>query len=528
MTESSETRRLELSVRDFGPISEANIDLRPMTVFVGPSNTGKSYLAILIYALHGFFAGRVTVAQPGRGAEFGEYAAPLFRRSLPGDETISSNHIEALVDWLDETLSVMRSDVPQTGSSPAMPESVSGLISSRFRDIREQRRLLDYEIARCFGISESSELVRYGVEDGTTVSVRIPAYVKGELPESFGYDFTIRKGVFDLHALVPDLATLWFDPEGVGWSHLTFDQGLRWLSNQVRADERTDRRQRLASLLLDGLAEALGSRGFEPLTRLGYYLPADRAGIMNSYRVIVDSVIRQTSQPASLGGAPRPTLSGILSDFLLRLATLGDVRRVDLDGDLAANIEMSLLQGRVLSQRAEVGYPEFLYRPNDWTRDLRLMNTSSMVSELTPVVLFLRHVVGPGEVLIIEEPEAHLHPAMQIEFVRHLAAAVRAGIRVIITTHSEWVLEELANLVHLSDLPESQRDGIGGADTALTPDQLGIWLFGPDKESGGSIVEEIRFSAEDGGFVTDYEDVAIRTHNDWARISNRLTEIDAE
>ena len=37
---------------DFGPIAKAEIDLRPLTVFVGPSNTGKSYLAILLYALH--------------------------------------------------------------------------------------------------------------------------------------------------------------------------------------------------------------------------------------------------------------------------------------------------------------------------------------------------------------------------------------------------------------------------------------------------------------------------------------------
>ena len=131
MTESSETRHLELSVRDFGPISEANIDLRPMTVFVGPSNTGKSYLAILIYALHGFFAGRVTVSQLGRGAEIGDYAVPLFRRSLPGDETLSSDEIEKLVDWLDDTHSFMRSDVSQTGTTPAMPQSVAGLISDR-------------------------------------------------------------------------------------------------------------------------------------------------------------------------------------------------------------------------------------------------------------------------------------------------------------------------------------------------------------------------------------------------------------
>ena len=46
----------EIQVADFGPILEAKVNLRPLTVFVGPSNTGKSYLAILIYALYRFFS----------------------------------------------------------------------------------------------------------------------------------------------------------------------------------------------------------------------------------------------------------------------------------------------------------------------------------------------------------------------------------------------------------------------------------------------------------------------------------------
>jgi len=49
--------RVDISVRNFGPISEAAIDLRPLTVFVGPSNTGKTYFSTLIYALHGIYAG---------------------------------------------------------------------------------------------------------------------------------------------------------------------------------------------------------------------------------------------------------------------------------------------------------------------------------------------------------------------------------------------------------------------------------------------------------------------------------------
>ena len=52
---SNASNDLEIEVSDFGPISKARIDLRPLTVFVGPGNTGKSYLAIFIYALHKFF-----------------------------------------------------------------------------------------------------------------------------------------------------------------------------------------------------------------------------------------------------------------------------------------------------------------------------------------------------------------------------------------------------------------------------------------------------------------------------------------
>ena len=49
--------KARIDVRDFAPVAEASVALRPFTVFVGPSNTGKTYLAILIYALHRVFGG---------------------------------------------------------------------------------------------------------------------------------------------------------------------------------------------------------------------------------------------------------------------------------------------------------------------------------------------------------------------------------------------------------------------------------------------------------------------------------------
>ena len=48
---------VRIAAREFGPVAEGEVELRPLTVFVGPSNTGKTYLAVLIYALHRILGG---------------------------------------------------------------------------------------------------------------------------------------------------------------------------------------------------------------------------------------------------------------------------------------------------------------------------------------------------------------------------------------------------------------------------------------------------------------------------------------
>ena len=138
------------------------------------------------------------------------------------------------------------------------------------------------------------------------------------------------------------------------------------------------------------------------------------------------------------------------------------------------------------------------------------------------MVLYLRHVIVPGNVLIVEEPESHLHPAMQVEFTRQLAALVHAGVRVIVTTHSEWVLEELANIVSRSGLAETEREGTGGKGIALRPDQVGAWLFKPKGRPKGSVVEEVKLDKETGLYPTDYDAVSEALYNESARIFNRI------
>jgi predicted ATPase len=37
-----------INVKDFGPVAEADIELKPLTVFMGPNNTGKTYISTLL------------------------------------------------------------------------------------------------------------------------------------------------------------------------------------------------------------------------------------------------------------------------------------------------------------------------------------------------------------------------------------------------------------------------------------------------------------------------------------------------
>ncbi len=64
----------------------------------------------------------------------------------------------------------------------------------------------------------------------------------------------------------------------------------------------------------------------------------------------------------------------------------------------------------------------------------------------------------PGSLLLIENPEAHLHPRGQVAFGEFLALAAGAGIQLIVETHSDHVLNGIRLAAHNGKLsPEEVR-----------------------------------------------------------------------
>ena len=186
---------------------------------------------------------------------------------------------------------------------------------------------------------------------------------------------------------------------------------------------------------------------------------------------------------------------------------------------IADALELDVLAGQIITKPSPTGYPEFRYRPQKTEEDMLLPQSSSMVAELASFVLYLRGLICPGDTLFIEEPEAHLHPAAQTEMAITLARLVRAGVRVLVTTHSDWMLKAIANLMHEGELKEkgALRKETEKLSRWLLPEEVGAWLF----QKNGQ-VEEIKFNRIDGIEPTEYEDVAEALYNRWAGLQNRL------
>ena len=46
-------RSMAITIENFGPISKGTINLKPLTIFVGPNGCGKSHAAALFYTMAG-------------------------------------------------------------------------------------------------------------------------------------------------------------------------------------------------------------------------------------------------------------------------------------------------------------------------------------------------------------------------------------------------------------------------------------------------------------------------------------------
>jgi predicted ATPase len=102
---------------------------------------------------------------------------------------------------------------------------------------------------------------------------------------------------------------------------------------------------------------------------------------------------------------------------------------------------------------------ELYYVPRKSKRlKLFISETSSAVRSLLDIGFYLRHEAQLGDLLIVDEPELNLHPENQRRVARLFARLVNLGIKIFITTHSDYIIKELNTLIMLNhDKPYLKR-----------------------------------------------------------------------
>ena len=496
-------KSIRLSVKDFGPIAQGEVDLRPLTVFVGPSNSGKTYFAVLFYALHGLLAGlpRIPVMET--------YYPYLWREGRSsGKQDIEQEYLDLAHKLKENSASLRFRD---------LPSDVCEAILSPLNDVDIMGADLEAKLRHCFDLETVANLVRWSASTGT-------AKLKLNVREQ-GQDLWQLQALISESGIVPrcSIENPILIPESLRQSNF----GTRIAASRTRhffqrSLKRGDHLLAVATLL-DELAM---QSGLDRRSPKAHYLPAARSGIMQSHRVIASSLVRLATR-AGLQLLPEiPTFSGVMSDFMEKLILFQDHRKRSQPMEsLAQQMENGVLEGQIRTSRtSSEAYPEFVYRPRGAQGDLRLTRTSSMVSELAPVVLFLRGVMGKGDWLIMEEPEAHLHPAAQTSMAQLLGRMVRAGLQVVITTHSDWLLKEIGNLIREGELETSPESEDIQRPHWLKPDEVGTWLFHKKPETGFSTVEEIPYDRTEGIEPRDYETVAEALYNRSASLQDRWEE----
>ncbi len=442
---------MKIEIRNLARITEANVELKPLTVFIGRNNTNKSYVAHVFYALF-----------------------DMVRLPLPA--FFSSSEKEKLVDQFDTFLKKEKVGEQFFYTIKKEREVLQKLLSL-FNTIW-QRIFPDYlknpHLKTTIEIDED-ELFYHIFED---MDCRLVLYER-DMGEIIIFTSSFHRK--DIYLPLP---------------------------GQKEKEILTD-------FLLNIVQGLIGT--YFKISRPFFYFPAARTGFSLALEDIRSGIYERYSGKY-ITNLTKPTIDFIkqyddIKQERLSFNPEGQSKEVK---EILLFFEKQLLGGKILLETKSIEsyiLRKFVYRPRGFSdTPLEFHCVSSMVTELAPIYSVLK-VLGDikNTFFIIEEPEAHLHPYAQLEIVKLLGMLVRNGARVLITTHSDYILNFINILIRSSQLSDEERKKLNFrrkkqdlSQCFLEPEEVGCYFFKEKKKE----VELKNIEITEHGIDTDaFEEV---------------------
>ncbi|MBV8695965.1 MAG: ATP-binding protein [Ktedonobacteraceae bacterium] len=482
---------MKVTIQNLGVIQKAEIDLRPLTIFIGPNNAGKTWLA---YTLSGIFGSR----------GWNEYAQAYAEGKLPRVYPPLDNAIEKVLKQGDATIDLYKF-AEEYGEMYF--NTVAGFARHWMGEFMSTQLALfdnmDVSISLADAKAEFWEHIeKYSLQ---TSVARGLLSIRKKQGDKILYIYTLTE---DEEAITERLPPEEIRERLVRSVARTLHQSL-YPQIRVFPTERTalvtfrfsDRTREKESLTFDKKTleafEAFGKalRQLEELSRLS-----------------ISTMLEQNAR-AAIG--PVGSFSTMMaSTFRIGLK---EKEKRQQDAKNNANIQKYIQLAQVLEKQILEGDVDFSTPEPDPRREilfqpaqevmLEIPIASSMVKELSPLVLYLRYLAKPGELLIIDEPEMNLHPEAQVKIIEFLAMLVNAGLNVLITTHSPYMLDHLSNLIKAGKYEKEERVSLASQFFLKRPDafisQENVAIYLVDHGEAENILKEGKINWGTFGDVSD-------------------------
>jgi len=443
---------MKIYLENFGPFEKVDLELRKLTIFIGRNSVGKSMLSYLICALSS--------------------AEPKFEDVKEGWENF--NKISEKV-----AEQVMNGEISR--------KDFENLIRTFYENVlREAVRIgLEENFKYTFGTGPR-EIVRIGKDKavieihGNCSKLKLSLTDKLSIEE---FDLCLENLLKNIDVKVPRKG------------HLHVKYNKDW--NEFRIISSSDVMDPILYIFWYQIAKEFN----KIILATPFYtslLPDSRAGITRT-------LLKPFIPPSLLEG-----VLGVDQDYVKLYFRLSEwlYKNPKILDEIKPMLEEL---GVALEARFEYGVYNIYVKT--WSGKTTLIATApSGVREVLSVILALMIKETDGgqsnslHNIIIEEPEAHLHPRAQKVIVKIVAKAVNAGKNVIITTHSDYLISALNNLILLSRLPEEKCKELGySKDEILSPDSVTAYLLRVKDDN--AVVERLQIT-EDGIPEDDFGKIA--------------------
>ncbi|KIM09640.1 MAG: hypothetical protein KU38_08860 [Sulfurovum sp. FS08-3] len=420
---------MKLKVEQLAKIEEATIEVKNLTIFVGKNSTNKSYMAHTVYMVNKVLSNDFHMSVP----ETFKYYHKFFNQYLQSEVAQKDMQLLATINF---TVSTTKDKIQ---------------LSNYDHFINRRKVIFD------FSSIDISRVIQ-NIIDFIFKHIFLKL-----INQSFNINQTVIENIFFDH-----FSTFFKDDKFEINSHKKEDDTVLLLEEIFFS----------IFFLFDKHRHVVQE----------FYFPASRTGFVLAFDEIVSGVMRgQFSNKSTTTQMTEPMI-----DFL---SNFSDIRSGIFDDDKKKKkfkddnivkfykfIETRIIKGKIIEEQTTHSYTKFyLETTNNQKLDLHLSSSASV--ELLPLVIFLKHFSTlKDKLLVIEEPEAHLHPKAQIEMARLLVMLSNAGAKVLITTHSDYILNEISNCIKLSNATDEkkqaylERYGLD-EDTVISANDVSAYLF---------------------------------------------------